>query len=169
MTAAGPHSLRPRLELVAQVSLSRLYLSVTLCVRAAGGSLSLILPDSLSLSLSLSFLVSLTESLLALSISLTHTLVTQDEPMFFEELWVPGWAGLNYHHCFLKGVSPPVSSVAQLLRDNAFAVANMGGGAEDGAAGTGKLSAELRAMVPSLSLKLSLSLSLVLALSRSRW
>eukprot|EP01044_Picomonas_judraskeda_P023318 COSAG03_NODE_6078_length_1119_cov_1.889216_1_plen_47_part_10 len=37
MTAAGPHSLRPRLELVAQVSLSRLYLSVTLCVRAAGG------------------------------------------------------------------------------------------------------------------------------------
>ncbi len=68
-------------------------------------------------------------------------LVPQDGPMFFEELWVPGWAGHNYHYCFLKDVSPPVSSVMQLLRENAFSVAMT--------AATEKLPPELRAMVPS--------------------
>lgn len=75
-------------------------------------------------------------------------LVTQDGPMFFEELWVPGWAGQNYHYCFLKDVSPPISSVMQLLRDNAFAVATMAD-AGAGASETGTLSEELRALVPS--------------------
>ena len=63
--------------------------------------------------------------------------------MFFEELWVPGWAGHNYHYCFLKDVSPPLSSVMQLLKENAFAVAMTPSG------DIGKLSEELRAMVPS--------------------
>jgi hypothetical protein len=73
-------------------------------------------------------------------------LVAQDGPLFFEELWVPGWAGHNYHFCFLKDVSPPISGVMQLLKENALAVAMA---ASDPAAGASSLSAELRAMVPS--------------------
>ena len=53
-------------------------------------------------------------------------LVQQDGPLFFEELWVPGFAGNNYHYCqdqVSSFVNPPASAVMQLLAENALALA----------------------------------------------
>ena len=53
-------------------------------------------------------------------------LVQQDGPLFFEELWVPGFAGNNYHYCqdqVTSFVNPPASAVMQLLAENALALA----------------------------------------------
>ena len=53
-------------------------------------------------------------------------LVQQDGPLFFEELWVPGFAGNNYHYCqdqVTSFLNPPASAVMQLLAENALSLA----------------------------------------------